>query len=235
MIPGPTYVYACPDCQLRVSKRSIMSGNSFGATRYSDLRIEAPMLPSYPRITKCVRCDCTFWLDDTTKVEGAIMPQPVFFYIDVDHIQEVQDEKKNAAFGDQLAIDPALELDRESIKDALFMKVHRNDEDELYLRYQLLWAYHKQLEDGSLTRELLNEDLAYLQNIDALLRLLEEDSDEEDGKLFHAELHRFAGRFERSLTMLAPYLNDPLWDPIVQKMRLRCEEGNREVFVLDVP
>ncbi len=235
MIPGPTYVYACPDCQFRVSKRSIMSGNSFGATRYSDLRIEAPMLPSYPRITKCVRCDCTFWLDETTKVEGAIMPQPVFFYIDVDHIQEVQDEKKNPAFGDQLAIDPALELDLESIKDALFMKVQRNEEDELYLRYQLLWAYHKQLKDGTLTREQLNEDLAHVQNIDALLTLLEEDADGEDGKLFHAELHRFAGRFERSLTMLAPYLNDPLWDPIVQKMRLRCEEGNREVFVLDVP
>jgi uncharacterized protein YlaI len=235
MIPGPTYVYACPDCQLRVSKRSIMSGNSFGATRYSDLRIEAPMLPSYPRITKCVRCDCTFWLDETTKVEGAIMPQPVLFYIDLNHIQEVQDEKKNPAFGDQLSIDPALELDLESIKDALFMKVQRDEEDELYLRYQLLWAYHKHLEDGTLTREQLNEDLAYLQNIDALLPLLEEDADEDDGKLFHAELHRFAGRFERSLELLEPTLNDPLWDVISKKMKELCEIGNREVFVLNVP
>jgi hypothetical protein len=206
-----------------------------GATYYSDLRIDAPGYPKIPQLTKCEQCECIFWLDETTKVEGAIVSEPLRFYIDLDHIQEVQDEKKNPAFGDQLEVHPAKELDREGIKDALFMKVHRNEEDELYLRYQLLWTYHKQLEDGTFTRELLNEDLAYLQNIDALLRLLEEDADEEDGKLFHAELHRFAGRFERSLTMLAPYLNDPLWDPIVQKMRLRCEEGNREVFVLDVP
>jgi hypothetical protein len=229
MIPGPTYVYACPDCQLRVSKRSIMSGNSFGATRYSDLRIEAPMLPSYPRITKCVRCDCTFWLDETTKVEGAIMPQPVFFYIDVDHIQEVQDEKKNAAFGDQLAIDPALELDRESIKDALFMKVHRNDEDELYLRYQLLWAYHKQLEDGTIIRENLNEDLDYRENIDALLNLIEED---EGSTIFCAELNRFVGRFDRCFELLEPFVEE-FMGPIVGEIHDRCLAGNRDVFEIN--
>jgi hypothetical protein len=235
MILGNTYVYACPDCQLRVSKRSVRSGTKMGATYYSDLRIDAPGYPKIPQLTKCEQCECIFWLDETTKVEGAIVSEPLRFYIDLDHIQEVQDEKKNPAFGDQLEVHPAKELDREGIKDALFMNVQRDYEEEHYLRRLLLWAYHEQLQDGTLTRELLNEDLAYLQNIDALLRLLEEDADEEDGKLFHAELHRFAGRFERSLTMLTPYLNDPLWDPIVQKMRLRCEEGNREVFVLDVP
>ena len=217
MIPGPTYVYACPDCQLRVSKRSIMSGNTFGATHYSDLRVNAPMMPSYPRITKCVRCDCSFWLDETTKVAGAIKPEPVLFYIDVDHIQEVQDEKKNPAFGDQLEINSALELDRESIKDALFMNVQRDEEDEKYLRYLLLWAYHKQLEDGTLTRELLNEDLDYLENIDAILHLIEED---DNGHLFRAELNRYAGRFDRSLELLESTLNDPLWGVISNKIKL---------------
>jgi uncharacterized protein YlaI len=232
MIPGPTYVYACPDCQLRVSKRSIMSGNTFGATHYSDMRVDAPMMPSYPRITKCVRCDCSFWLDETTKVEGAIKPEPVLFYIDVDHIQEVQDEKKNPAFGDQLEINSALELDRESIKDALFMNVQRDDDDERYLRYRLMWAYHKQLEDGTLTRELLNEDLDYLENIDAILHLIEED---DNGHLFRAELNRYAGRFDRSLELLESTLNDPLWDVISKKMKELCEKGNREVFVFNVP
>jgi uncharacterized protein YlaI len=232
MMPGPTYVYACPDCQYRVSNRSIASGNTFGATHYSDLRVDAPMMPSYPRITKCVRCDCSFWLDETTKVEGAIISEPLRFYIDLDHIQEVQDEKKNPAFGDQLELDPAKELDRDDIKDALFMNVQRDDDDELYLRYRLMWAYHKQLEDGTLTRELLNEDLDYLENIDAILHLIEED---ENGHLFRAELNRFAGRFEHSLVLLEPTLNDPLWGVISKKMKELSEAGNREVFVLDVP
>ncbi|MFM1916397.1 MAG: hypothetical protein RLZZ531_2066 [Bacteroidota bacterium] len=228
MIPGPTYVYACPDCQLRVSKPSLASGNTFGATHYSDMRVDAPMMPSYPRITKCVRCDCSFWLDETTKVEGAIMPQITSFFDD----DFTPNETKNPVFGDQLELDPAKELDRESIKDALFMNVQRDDDDELHLRYRLMWAYHKQLEEGTILREAINEDLDYLENIDAILHLIEED---ENGLLFRAELNRYAGRFERSLELLEPTLNDPLWGVISKKMKELCEKGNREVFVLNVP
>jgi hypothetical protein len=228
MIPGPTYVYACPDCQLRVSKPSLASGNTFGATHYSDMRVDAPMMPSYPRITKCERCDCTFWLDETTKVDGTVGIPFTALYDD----DFTPDETKNPVFGDQLEINSALELDRESIKDALFMNIQRNEEDELYLRYLLMWAYHKQLEDKTLSREALNEDLDYLENIDAILHLIEED---ENGHLFRAELNRFAGRFDRSLELLEPTLNDPLWGVISKKMKELSEAGNREVFVLDVP
>jgi hypothetical protein len=228
MIPGPTYVYACPDCQYRVTKRSLASGNTFGATHYSDMRVDAPMMPSYPRITKCVSCDCSFWLDETTQVEGAIMPRIAHFYDD----DFTPSEVKNPAFGDQLELDPAKELDREDIKDALFMNVQRNEDDEQYLRYRLMWAYHKQLEDGTLTREVLNEDLDYLENIDAILNLIKEDK---NGHLFRAELNRFAGRFDRSLELLEPTHNDPLWGVISKKMKELSEAGNREVFVLDVP
>lgn len=228
MIIGPTYVYACPDCQYRVSKSSLASGNTFGATHYSDMRVDAPMMPSYPRITKCERCDCIFWLDKETKVEGVIMPHITNFYEDVHQTSET----KNPAFGEQLELHPAEELDRDDIKDALCMKIQRDDDDELYLRYRLMWAYHKQLEVGSLTRETLNEDRDYLENIDAILNLIEE---EENGQLFRAELNRFAGRFDRSLELLEPSLNDPLWGVISKKMKELCEVGNREVFVLDVP
>jgi hypothetical protein len=95
-----------------------------------------------------------------------------------------------------------------------------------------MWAYHKQLEDGSLTREVLNEDLDYVKNIDAILKLIEED---ENGHLFRAELNRFAGRFDRSLELLEPTLNDPLWGVISKKMKELSQAGNREVFVLDIP
>jgi hypothetical protein len=202
-----------------------MSGNTFGATHYSDLRVDAPMMPSYPRITKCVRCDCSFWLDETTKVEGAIMPQIAHFYDD----NFTPDETKNPAFGDQLELHPALSLDRESIKDALFMNVQRDEEDEKYLRYLLLWAYHKQLEDGTILREALNEDLDYLDNIDALLKLIEGDK---DSTVFCAELNRFAGRFDRCFALLEPFIEE-FMGPIVGEIHDRCLEGNRDVFELN--
>jgi hypothetical protein len=226
MIPGPTYVYACPDCQFRVSKRSIMSGNTFGAIQFSDLRIEAPMKPRYPYITKCKRCACTFWLDDSTKVEGTIADRFISFYDD----QFARNDEKNPVFGDQLEIHPALELDQESIKDALFMNVQRNEEDEKYLRYLLLWEYHKQLLDGTITRETLNKELDYLENIDILLRLIEGD---ENSLFFCAELHRFAGRFDRCLEILEPYVEE-FMGPILGEIHERCLSGNRDVFEINL-
>lgn len=156
------------------------------------------------------------------------MPHITNFYEDVHQTSEV----KNPAFGDQLELHPAKELERDDIKDALFMNVQRDDDDELYLRYRLMWGYHKQLEDGSLTRKALNEDGDYLDNIDAILNLIEE---EENGQLFRAELNRFAGRFERSMELLEPTHNDPLWGVISKKMKELGESRNRDVFIFDIP
>lgn len=225
MILGPTYVYACPDCQYRVTKRSLASGNTFGATHYSDMRVDAPMMPSYPRITKCEQCDCTFWLDEETKVEGAIMPRIAHFYDD----DFTPNETKNPAFGDQLELHPAKEVDREGIKDALFMNVQRDEEDEKHLRYLLLWTYHKQLLDGTMQREALNEELDYLDNIDALLKLIEGDK---DSTVFCAELNRFAGKFDRCFELIEPFTEE-FMGPIVGEIHDRCLAGNREVFELN--
>ena len=237
MILGNTYVYACPDCQLRVSKRSVRSGTKMGATYYSDLRIDAPGYPKIPQLTKCEQCECIFWLDETTKVEGAIVSEPLRFYIDLDHIQEVQDEKKNPAFGDQLEVHPAKELDREGIKDALFMNVQRDYEEEHYLRRLLLWAYHEQLQDGTILREELNEDLDYLENIDALLHLLADENydkdDDDNPHFFRAELHRFAGRFDQCINILRFRYALKFWHPEVKKMKQKCRDRNRDAFVFD--
>lgn len=231
---GPNYVYACPDCQLRVSKRHVISGTIFDAIHFSDLRVEAPKYPKIPRITKCKTCECIFWLDETTKVEGAIMPGPKVFYTeDCFDIKET----KNPAFGDQLEIHPAKELDREGIKDALFMNVQRDYEDEHYLRHLLLWAYHEQLQDGTILREELNEDQDYLENIDALLHLLADennDKDEDDDPhFFRAELHRYAGRFNQCMNILRFRYALKIWHPYVRKMKQQCRKRNRDPFVLN--
>ena len=225
MIPGPTYVYACPDCQLRVTKGSLASFNTFGATHYSDLRIDAPMRPSFPEITKCERCDCIFWLDEETQVEGVIKHQMADFYNDTHQTSEV----KNPAFGDQFELHPAKELDQDDLKDALLMKVYRDLDEEHYLRRHLLWTYHKQLENGTLTREELNENKAYLANIQSFFHLIEADP---DSRPFQAELMRFAGKFELALEILEPYV-DEYMGPILGRIHERCLERNRDVFTLD--
>ena len=55
-MPGPNLVYGCPKCGRKVMNRSIASGNTFGATLFSDGTRVAPMLPEYPREAKCKGC-----------------------------------------------------------------------------------------------------------------------------------------------------------------------------------
>lgn len=53
MIPGPNYVYKCPNCSALLTRESIASGNSFGSKLFSDGKRIAPMNPELPNLTKC--------------------------------------------------------------------------------------------------------------------------------------------------------------------------------------
>jgi hypothetical protein len=45
-----------------------MSGNTFGAKVFSDMKRVAPMLPEFPRITICPKCNTIFWLSKAEEV-----------------------------------------------------------------------------------------------------------------------------------------------------------------------
>lgn len=60
MIPGAYLVYGCPKCGRKVMNRSLISGNTCGATLFSDGTRVAPMLPEYPREAKCKGCGTFF-------------------------------------------------------------------------------------------------------------------------------------------------------------------------------
>lgn len=45
MLPGPTIIIACPLCGQYAKKRTIISGNTFGAKLWSDGKRISPMLP----------------------------------------------------------------------------------------------------------------------------------------------------------------------------------------------
>jgi len=59
MVIGSDIYYKCPACGKVLKNRSILSGNTFGATFYSDGRRNALMLPDIPNLTKCPKCQYT--------------------------------------------------------------------------------------------------------------------------------------------------------------------------------
>ncbi|MCL2039289.1 MAG: hypothetical protein FWG85_02540 [Bacteroidetes bacterium] len=60
---GPYYIYKCPKCSNLLQKGSISSGNNLGATHYSDGKTILPMLPQFPNLTKCKKCNTILWLN----------------------------------------------------------------------------------------------------------------------------------------------------------------------------
>lgn len=64
MIPGPPRILLCPFCGEEKQVLSLLSGNTFGAECWSDLKRIAPMLPEISSVQKCPRCGKYFLVSE---------------------------------------------------------------------------------------------------------------------------------------------------------------------------
>ena len=56
MLPANARIVFCPYCGGTKELMSLMSGNTFGARYWSDLKMQAPMLPQISPVQKCPHC-----------------------------------------------------------------------------------------------------------------------------------------------------------------------------------
>jgi hypothetical protein len=85
MQPGPDKILECPHCSAPSILPTLLSGNTIGATFWSDGKMVAPMLPDTPEITKCYQCGSFFWIEDAQVVgeiremglEGKLIRPPI--------------------------------------------------------------------------------------------------------------------------------------------------------------
>ena len=55
----------CPTCNAPAQHQFLLSGNTSGATVWSDGRVHSPMLPKMaPDVTRCRSCGQYYWLSD---------------------------------------------------------------------------------------------------------------------------------------------------------------------------
>ena len=71
MTLGPTLIRKCIGCGNLFSQMTIGSGNTFGATQWSDGKLDAPMLPDQPALVKCPTCSAVVWIEEQ-EVTGEI-------------------------------------------------------------------------------------------------------------------------------------------------------------------
>ena len=206
MLPGPDEIYKCPKCSNLLKRGSLMSGNTFGATLYSDGKQVAPMLPEFPNLTKCKKCDTILWLNEIKEI-GTCEAWS----------EKTKPKWKNADYADFLSITDlfrALELD-----------VVKNDKGkELSVRHRIWWAFNDRIRSGRKEMYVQEiEEVLWKQNCLRLIELL--DTKDVNQRIMIAELYRNLGKFDECMELINSLDNNLDW--IVEKFKAECDNKNK--------
>jgi hypothetical protein len=213
MTPGLTQIIQCPGSTEIRQVPSINSGNTFGATFWTDGYMVAPMLPRFPAITRCTAKGPFFWVS-SAKVVGSIAP-----WLEV-AASEPQAWKDAPAVRD---------LTGEEFLQAIAQGLGDSPEKLGYLRRRAWWAAnqaHRQDSDGqapTATSDFVQGSAARA-NLEALAAGLDETNAEE--LLTKIEALRELARFEEADKLLqSDKLSDERLKPWVlligDRVRLR--------------
>ena len=196
MTPGPKLIYRCPACQGLFSRRTLASGNTFGAKFRSDGWMQASMLPRTPPLVACPHCAQSFCM---------IGAEPEARY---------QDYAGSRIFwGEPTAEQLAEQQAHEALK-ARYADVPAYDEPTLgqcleYLQTQDLqgrewplrmYAWHR-INDARL--QTGRTALTQAEESNLLALLLRMHSAEEDVPLLRAEILRELRRFDEAAQALS--------------------------------
>ena len=209
MLPGPTSLYQCPNCDNQLSQESIMSGNTLGARVFSDGKMIARMLPDFPNLTKCEKCNHIFWLSKLEKTTsyrwGTIR----------------NDGSKR--------VDRAKFLDLDDYYRAFDVGVVENKREACIVRKRIWWAYNDRIRSGVSIFQDEHDEKRWKENCQILQSLL--DSSDVNQKMMIAEIHRNLGHFEACITILQSISNEKLqWAKDL--MILECQQKNKWVVEL---
>ena len=210
MVLGPNYIYKCPNCGNLLTRGSLVSGNTFGAKIFSDGRRIAPMLPEFPDLIKCKKCDTIFWLSKLKEIGT--------------------DESGNKRVSNCENADQAAFLDIEDYFKALSDNFAEDIQEELFIRKRIWWAYNDRKRDGKIQFVDENDEIKWRENCNDLIYLL--DQSDINQKIMTAEIHRNLGNFEDCINIIQSIDNDNI-DWLKEKFIDECKRKNKWVIELN--
>ena len=209
MIPGPANILSCPYCNGKKEVMSLISGNTFRATVWSDTRRHYPMLPEVSPIQQCPHCSRFYFIEQAKQSlskdkDSCIISLRKLGTLDFDQLKKAKEQM-----------------------DAMTLtKMQR-----WILNHLIFMAYNDRFQRSR------GEELAVPGEEDMLLfeetigQLLEGIGNEKDYELFHAELLRESGRFDEARAVLSIHKEESdEW--IVKAMLSHIDEGDRLPFLL---
>lgn len=204
MIPGPILIIHCPICNHPGKKRTLISGNTFGAELWSDGKKVAPMLPEFPYFVKCKKCKSFFFLKENDAQEK-------FSWSDRG--------KDNWPDIDFFEFPSFLE----------YFEALGTDVDELYIRHMAFKSYNDFIRNNRENEITIDMRDLYFDNLKSLLYLF---SDEEPDEIFSLiEINRQLGRFEKCIELLSK-IDDKEGGELKRLFAQEIEKKNTRLFRL---
>ncbi len=204
MLPGPTIIISCPLCGQYAKKKTLISGNTFGAVLWSDGKRIAPMLPEFPSLVLCKKCDQFYWVKNANKVE------------EISNYSEIKDKWGNIDFVEFPTFHQYF-IALETISN------------EKFIRINIWWSfndYFRNNHENDITPDMQKLNT---KNLIALLKILDESDNNE--LLMKAEVLRNLGQFKESKQLFDRISDDDMgW--VKKKLLVEINKHNTQVFQL---
>ncbi len=209
MLPGPIYVYECPQCGHYFAQGSIASGNTFGSTLYSDGKRISPMLPGFPELIKCESCHKIFKISDAREIGS------------YDFWEQPEERFKYVQGAPKLQIADYFEAIRQGIP--------RDENEERWIRERIWRAYNDRIRKDQPIFNDEQDELLWKENLLRLLSLVQRLAP--DNRVMIAEMHRNLGDFKTCLDIIQ-HIDDPKLNWLKDSFIRECEVKNRWVVEL---
>lgn len=185
MLPGPDQIVACPHCKALAKDPTLQSGNTFGARRWTDGKMIAPMLPCPPAVVKCHSCSQCYWIEDAEKVGT------------VDSEYWKSGRPDNPAWAEAPEVKGPNELE---YYKAVRKGLAAGRQQERDLRVLAWWRSNDTHRASRRTSGAVTRSPAWEKNLHALRGLLDENNESE--RLMKAEVLRELGEFTPAQQLL---------------------------------
>jgi hypothetical protein len=197
-------------CKKPVKFSTIASGNTCGATYWTDGKREAPMLPDNPWLRKSPSEGVLFWSDECEEI-GSIEGWG-------------SDDEESHPEWEELEF--AEEPDEADYLKAIEEGVGDTPEKLRYLHVRLWWAGNDVIRKDP-NKELSEEQLHHLGILNTLLS--EDDSNQ---RLMRAEVCRELGKFDETMRLLE-YRFPEDYSRAANRIRSFCLKGDSKVACLN--
>jgi hypothetical protein len=258
MIPGPDRLYQCPHCGSCLTRKSIASGNASSSEFFSDGKLEAPMLPLFPDLTKCKKCNSIVWLSDLTELKNCytckggvflyirewlllILLVPLIVFI-IGLLGDFID--RDSLVGIICSIILIIVMGFTYIIEYLYLKkvnfleikdlcraleITNDKEKEIIIRTELWQAFNDRVRKRRKKKMFINENDKNLWEQNCKILISLLDKNDINQKITIAELYRNLGQFDDCLELINS-LPDDNCDWLKNKYKLECDAKNQKVF-----